>query len=511
MKKILLTVFYFCLIFSNIFSQDISSLLKSNSLSETSDSKLNLTSVYEVNANVQTAMANPNYLVTAGDVYSLNFAAGTTPVSYTLAVDSTYKIRVANLGVIDVRNKSFLTVKKEIEDIVIRNYPMSGVQFVLLNPSIFTVVLTGEVVSTVEKKAWALTRLSDVISEDLTDFASIRNIEIKSSDGKVKTYDLFKALRYGELSQNPYMRPGDIIKINRFDRKITITGEIERPGTYELLPNETLYDLITKYGNGVTASADISKITISKIKTNDSVTGAIDYISLQSLEDDILKDYVLLNLDSVNINSYKDMKPSITVQGAILDLNLTSATAEENKSQIEVSNKIVYQFAVGESYSDFIRKNKNMFYSVSDLENAHILRGNEVISININEILYNVLYSDDLSLEANDVLVVPFRQFFVTVVGAVQTPGKFPYVPNRTYDYYIGLAGGFDEEKNDFSAVNIMDMAGNKKTKDDIILPEYTIKAKSNSFLYNFNQYAPVISTVLTLITTFFAVTALFN
>ena len=73
MKKILLTVFYFCLIFSNIFSQDISSLLKSNSLSETSDSKLNLTSVYEVNANVQTAMANPNYLVTAGDVYSLNF------------------------------------------------------------------------------------------------------------------------------------------------------------------------------------------------------------------------------------------------------------------------------------------------------------------------------------------------------------------------------------------------------------------------------------------------------
>ena len=111
----------------------------------------------------------------------------------------------------------------------------------------------------------------------------------------------------------------------------------------------------------------------------------------------------------------------------------------------------------------------------------------------------------------SDSVKLDIRQFFVTVVGAVQTPGKFPYVPNRTYDYYIGLAGGFDEEKNDFSAVNIMDMAGNKKTKDDIILPEYTIKAKSNSFLYNFNQYAPVISTVLTLITTFFAVTALFN
>ena len=35
-----------------------------------------------VNELTQLAMSNPDYMVTAGDVYSLNFAAGSTPVSY---------------------------------------------------------------------------------------------------------------------------------------------------------------------------------------------------------------------------------------------------------------------------------------------------------------------------------------------------------------------------------------------------------------------------------------------
>ena len=51
--------------------------------------------------NAQMAMSSPDYLVTAGDVYTLAFAMGTTPVSYTMTVDSSYKIRVANLGIVN--------------------------------------------------------------------------------------------------------------------------------------------------------------------------------------------------------------------------------------------------------------------------------------------------------------------------------------------------------------------------------------------------------------------------
>ena len=93
----------------------------------------------------QVAISNPDYMVTSGDIYNLAFVAGTTPVSYSILVDSSYKIKVANLATLDATGKSYITLKRQVEEIVSKNYPMSAVQFVLTQPSSFTVVVKGEV------------------------------------------------------------------------------------------------------------------------------------------------------------------------------------------------------------------------------------------------------------------------------------------------------------------------------------------------------------------------------
>ena len=103
-----------------------------------------VTADVEISASVQLAMADPNFKVTAGDVYTVAYAAGSNAVQYSVLVDSTYKIRVANLAVIDASGKTFLELKKQVEDIVSKNYPMSGVQFVLSIPSVYNVVVKGE-------------------------------------------------------------------------------------------------------------------------------------------------------------------------------------------------------------------------------------------------------------------------------------------------------------------------------------------------------------------------------
>ena len=213
----------------------------------------------------QVAISNPDYMVTSGDVYNLSYVAGTSPVSYSIIVDSTYKIKVSNLATLDASGKSYLTLKKQVEEIVSKNYPMSAVQFNLVTPSSFTVTVKGEVTSTREENAWALTRLSSVISGCQTSYSSTRDIKITSSSGKTKTYDLFKATRFGDLSQDPYLRPGDIIEIQRANRKVTISGSVERPGTYELLKGENLLTLISYYGNGLTAQADTTRIELLRL------------------------------------------------------------------------------------------------------------------------------------------------------------------------------------------------------------------------------------------------------
>jgi hypothetical protein len=118
-------------------------------------------------------------------------------------------------------------------------------------------------------------------------------------------------------------------------------------------------------------------------------------------------------------------------------------------------------------------------------------------------------YHSEYYVEENDTLIIPFRQYFVTVAGSVAVPGRYPYIPDRAWDYYVALAGGVIRERNSFESVEIKDLNGKKLRKVDIIMPETIITAKTNAFLYHFNLYAGPIGTVLTIITSFFTVMAL--
>jgi hypothetical protein len=138
----------------------------------------------------------------------------------------------------------------------------------------------------------------------------------------------------------------------------------------------------------------------------------------------------------------------------------------------------------------------------SDLKNAYVIRDGESIPMNIEPVLYDATYYSNVQIDPNDTLIIPFKQYFVTVSGAVANPGRYPYIPDRTYDYYVGLAGGFLKEKNTGNSVTITNIAGKKLSKADFITPETNIEAKSNSFLYRFNLIAPVLTTILSIVTT---------
>jgi protein involved in polysaccharide export with SLBB domain len=227
-----------------------------------------------INANPQLALSSPDYQVTAGDIYTLAYTIGSAPVTYRIAVDSGYMVRISNLGIINAEGKTYRQLKAEAEAIVTRNYPLSGAQLVLSQPGIFRVFVNGEVTAAVEVSVWALTRLSSLAGY-VTSYASLRNVLVKSGNGQVKNYDLFKAEREGDLSQNPYLRPDDAITFNRLDRQVTISGEVERPGDYQLLDGENLKDLLETYACGFTPLADKTRIELTRFVDSGSVSGDI--------------------------------------------------------------------------------------------------------------------------------------------------------------------------------------------------------------------------------------------
>ncbi len=144
--------------------------------------------------------------------------------------------------------------------------------------------------------------------------------------------------------------------------------------------------------------------------------------------------------------------------------------------------------------------NRVLFSSMSDTKNAYLMRKGEIIYKDFNRIFFDPTYDEKILLEAEDRIVVPFLQANVTVLGAVLRPGSYPYVPGKTYEYYIGLAGGFDKTRNTGSAVYIEDFTGKALDKKEHILPNSTITAKNNSFIYHFVRYVPLITTTISII-----------
>ena len=351
------------------------------------------------------------------------------------------------------------------------------------------VFVTGEVT----KSSWVgitgLTRLRDVVYPLVTRYSSIRNVVVKAADGNEKTYDLFKADRYGDLSQDPFLRPGDEIKVPPMTLLVTIEGEVKRPGSYQLLPGEGLKELIEVYADGFTEKANPSRLSIVRFVSEKSPVGEKQII-------DYLKDTnISLHLyDTITVPSLQELLPVVWFEGAV-GVGVSGASPE-------TSQRVPYTYFPGETVSQAALANRKLFSAVSDLSKAYIIRNGEPnIPVDLAKFIYNYDLTSDIPLKPNDILIVPFRQFFVSVSGAVRNPGRYPYIPDRTWEYYIGLAGGFDTEKNANQKISIYDMNSKKVEQTNrMIQPEDSIVAASNSFTYTLFRISTILSTVLSIV-----------
>jgi protein involved in polysaccharide export with SLBB domain len=350
------------------------------------------------------------------------------------------------------------------------------------------VFVTGEVT----KSSWVgitgLTRLGDAVTPLFTRYSSIRDVKVKSADGYEKTFDLFKAERYGDLSQDPFLRAGDEIKISSFTNLVTIQGEVKRPGTYQLLPGEGLKELIDLYADGFTEKANTSRLTLLHYLSDSSPVG-------EKLQFDYAKfpDIKLRLYDVVTVPSLQELLPVVWFEGAV--------GVSSTGSSPETSQRIAYNFVPGETVSQAALNNRKLFSAVSDLASGYIIHADSsTTAIDLAKFIYDYDLTNDLPLKANDTIIVPFRQFFVSVSGAVRYPGRYPYIPKRTWEYYIGLAGGFDTDKNSGQKITIYDVKSHKVAiANREIQPEDNIVAESNSFTYNMMKISSIISTILSL------------
>jgi protein involved in polysaccharide export with SLBB domain len=219
---------------------------------------------------------------------------------------------------------------------------------------------------------------------------------------------------------------GDLIQIesideNRFDNKVTIIGEVFRPGDFSLDSNPTLLKLIERSG-GVKENAFLDRIVIQRINSDLSLSNlSVNYKDIVSGKSPDVK---LAREDQINVFSILDLRENytVTIHG---EINLKSIKKASDNSY-ETLKQDNNTSKLGSNQGNTGKSNSyNNYNQNSDLSNLKDENGEKIISSEITD-----------EIKSNDVgNSLINRQVKLTL----------PYVDKMTVEDLILKAGGLRE------------------------------------------------------------------
>jgi protein involved in polysaccharide export with SLBB domain len=248
---------------------------------------------------VKRALAATRYELTPGDYFKLSLKMLDETSVLTLVLQENYDLECPYIGTLNVQGMCFTDFRKMVVDRLKKLLPLAAyVSLTLDSPALFDVQVSGEAQSPGVVTACPLARVSDVVAmaQGLRLGASIRRI-ILVHEGQRRTVDLYLYGLTGDCNQNPCVRPGDQIIVPRAQTIVVLGGYVQDPGYYELVPGETLRDLID-YSGGILADAVTNAVELNRLEPNGLVQDLLIDLNTE-IETPLLDgDFLRVNFDS---------------------------------------------------------------------------------------------------------------------------------------------------------------------------------------------------------------------
>jgi protein involved in polysaccharide export with SLBB domain len=520
----------------------------------------------EAEQRVRIAIASELYPVTPGDVYQLSYRQTDPVIETPVLVDGDYSVNLGVFGKVDATGMRYTELKRSVERQIQSGYPRSMPSLSITSIGMFQVLVRGETPRARYVTVWGMSRLSEVVEGALSERSSLRMVTVIPRSGLGQSYDLYLAMREGKVEEDPMVKPGDTVVIGRSARKVTIEGEVNVPGTYELMVDEQLGTLVTRYAGGTTPRADTARVRV-EFTTGEQVR--VEYLDLAAAG---AANTPLGDGDTVTVAAKIARRSIAFFEGAIVAA-APAAGAEVGAAAEPAAayNRIIYPFHEGETVSFALRSIRESLSPFADLSAGFIVHEGSTapVSLDMRAFLADVPGAADLPLEPNDRIVIPMLDFSVYVTGDVDAPGAYPFAPGRTIQqyldlaggvtqngsgivtlfdpsgeprdpgdaisardrihvtaatvsvqgavyspgsfpfragasagYYLGLAGGIDPERNRNQAYTVYDDQGRRRDPDHALQAGDRLNVPANRLLYNLNRYAPTIGTIVTAIWT---------
>ncbi|MDC7225584.1 MAG: SLBB domain-containing protein [Spirochaetales bacterium] len=405
-----------------------------------------------------------NYPLTPGDIFTLliNYGANSERsadyiTNYNIQLLPDYTMVFPFIGKTDVRDMNITELQTFISDRISKMMPVQYVSFNLTTPANFNVFIYGGVNTSGYINATPVTTVIDAIAmcKGFKSNASYRDVKILRGD-EVISVDISRFYQNADFDSNPRLKPGDKLYIPTAETVVTVTGMIQFPGAYELLPGETLETLL-KLAGGPKSGAQAERIEIARID-NMGKTVRLEVPASEAAST------VMQNGDTVSIPSISDNAETITVEGAIYG-QIVKGTAPFKAPTTSVKLEVPYYPGIS-LLNVLDQVGGPTPYAIMDRAQIRRPDNGEFISLDIEQLWKTRNIDSDVELEPGDHILIPIEKTFVGIFGAVNATDSDTYYQSHVNGYtvmdYIVAAGGIDYETANPNNIELIDREGNR-------------------------------------------------
>ncbi len=259
---------------------------------------------------------------------------------------------------------------------------------------------------------------------------SLRAVQLIRNNQIITTVDFYSFFMNGTNTfSNIKLIDGDTIHIPSFKNRISISGEVNRPSTYELLSNESLSDLV-EYASGFTSNASSTLILNQIIPVEERFSDDNARTSI-ALDVKNSKSTSLNNGDNIKVLPISDVDVNVEVLGRVKFPGVYPSSSNSSlKYILDIAGGFedpIFRKTIRENEITILRQDENQFYSLeipTSYKDAdkHQLMPNDKIFV-----------YEDINYRNN----LTYR-----VEGEVNKPGTYPLKKGLTVAQALEIAQG---------------------------------------------------------------------
>ncbi|MAY01591.1 MAG: hypothetical protein CMQ38_01275 [Gammaproteobacteria bacterium] len=397
----------------------------------------------------------PDYVVGPGDTVVLQMY-GQRNVRYELAVSREGIMQFPEVGPLNVSGLSFEEMRDLVQQTVSNTLIGQEVTVSMGALRSVQIFVLGEAYQPGIYTVSSLATMTNALffSGGISDLGSLRKIQLIRGGETITELDLYDLLINGDTSGDVRLQPNDVIFIPTVGSTIGVSGQVRRPAIYEMNGEETVEEILSLAG-GLMPTAFPLLAHIERVNELGQREIIDVNLNVQESLDSIIRDGDFLHIDPI----LDRIESGIQVEGHVYRPGNFAWREDLHVSDI---------------------LNIDDFKPAPDMDYALLVRETmpeksiEVFQLNLRTILNNPDSSDDLILQQRDRILVfgedslenrldrrllihpvvqtlkyqsatnNFRKV-VTVRGAVNAPGEYPFVNNMTLSDLLAAAGGAAE------------------------------------------------------------------